>query len=151
MKEKFAKFSAGRNGLDVWNCILAVLTLVFIFVSLIKENFIFLIFAVITLIIFIVRALSRNLDKRNKENEVWVYAGKSIRKETVLAKNRWNDRGTHVYKKCPKCKNVLRMKRHKGDKEVTCPYCANHFVVTIRIPSEEEKAQKKAGKQSSTN
>ena len=68
------------------------------------------------------RMLSRNIYKRRRENEKFCGFFK-------LMKNKWKDRKTHVYRKCPKCKAVLRLPKAKGKHTVVCPRCKNRFGV----------------------
>lgn len=68
------------------------------------------------------RMFSRNIYKRRKENEKFCGFFK-------LCKNKWKDRKTHVYRKCPKCKAVLRLPKAKGKHTVVCPRCKNRFEV----------------------
>ncbi len=68
------------------------------------------------------RMLSRNIAKRRKENERFCSFFR-------LRKNKFKDRKTHVYRKCPSCKAVLRLPRAKGKHSVVCPRCKNRFKV----------------------
>ena len=38
----------------------------------------------------------------------------------------------HCYKKCSKCKTVLRLPKQKGEHTVQCPKCRESFKVKIR-------------------
>ena len=76
-----------------------------------------------TLIIMIFfRMFSRNVIKRRRENEAFCGFFKLLR-------NRLRDRKTHVYRKCPSCRAVLRLPRAKGKHTVVCPRCGNRFGV----------------------
>ena len=68
------------------------------------------------------RIFSRNIYKRRRENERFCGFFK-------LRKNKWRDRKTHVYRKCPKCKAILRLPKAKGKHNVVCPRCKNRFEV----------------------
>ena len=71
------------------------------------------------------RMFSKNIYKRRRENDKFCGFFK-------LRKNKWRDRKTHVYRKCPKCKAVLRLPRAKGKHNVVCPRCQNRFEVKGR-------------------
>ena len=45
-------------------------------------------------------------------------------------KKKYKDRNTHMYKKCPKCKQKIRLPLKKGKHTVKCPNCGNKFDVT---------------------
>ncbi len=77
-------------------------------------------FSLIVLIFF--RMFSRNLVKRRRENEVFCGFFK-------LRRNRFRDRKTHIYRKCPSCHAVLRLPKAKGKHTVICPRCKNRFGV----------------------
>ena len=68
------------------------------------------------------RIFSKNIHKRRQENEKFFGFFK-------LQKNKWRDRKTHVYRKCPSCKAVLRLPKAKGKHNVVCPRCKNRFSV----------------------
>ena len=70
--------------------------------------------------VVIFRSLSRNVAKRRKENERFCGF-------FTLWKNKIRDRKTHVYRKCPSCKAVLRLPKAKGKHSVICPRCKNRF------------------------
>lgn len=68
------------------------------------------------------RMFSRNVYKRRRENEKVLGFFK-------LMKNKRRDRKTHVYRKCPKCRAVLRLPKAKGKHPVVCPRCRERFTV----------------------
>ena len=67
LKEKISALFAGRNGLDMWNYIIAAVDVVLIVVSMLTNSYLPLCIAFLLLIMFLFRALSRNLEKRQKE------------------------------------------------------------------------------------
>ena len=68
------------------------------------------------------RMFSRNIAKRRRENEKFCGFFR-------LRRNKIKDRKTHVYRKCPKCKAVLRLPKAKGKHSVVCPRCKERFTV----------------------
>jgi ribosomal protein L37AE/L43A len=40
---------------------------------------------------------------------------------------RWKQRKDYIFVRCPHCKNMLRLPRHKGKLIVTCPMCRYEF------------------------
>ena len=143
LKERIAGFFAGRNGLDMWNYILVAVDVILIAAAFLTDTYLPLVLAFLLLILFVYRAMSRNLAKRQKENDFFKDASKAILREWKLLGMRWKDRKTHVYKKCPACRKVLRVKRRKGEKDIHCPYCNNDFKIIIRIKGDLDKAEKK--------
>lgn len=54
-----------------------------------------------------------------------------IRATFRLTKNRFRDRKTHVYRKCPYCRAVLRLKKIRGKHRAACPRCGKSFDVKV--------------------
>ena len=79
------------------------------------------------------RILSRNIVKRRIENEKWKGFWHPISDWCRLQKNKWRDRKTHVYRKCPDnhCKAILRLPKKPGQHSVRCPKCGKLFDVNI--------------------
>ena len=75
-----------------------------------------------TAVTVIYRSFSRNIPKRRRENEKFLNF-LNLR----AAKKR--DRKTHVYRKCPKCRAVLRLPKAKGKHTAVCPRCGERFSV----------------------
>lgn len=123
-----ARFFYGRYGNDTLNKFLMVLYLICIVAMTVLSLFIQsplfnLIGWMVSLSIFIwsfYRTMSRNIYKRRRENERFCGFFK-------LRRNKFRDRKTHVYRKCPKCKAVLRLPKAKGKHFVNCPRCKNRF------------------------
>ena len=64
LKEKINALFAGRNGLDMWNYIIVAVDVALIAVSMLTNSYLPLCIAFLLLILFLFRALSRNLAKR---------------------------------------------------------------------------------------
>lgn len=73
---------------------------------------------------WIFRIFSRNVAKRRREVERFFGFFRNRR-------NRFRDRKTHIYKKCPHCRAVLRLPKKKGKHTVCCPACRERFSVKI--------------------
>lgn len=139
MKEKWNALMGGRNGLDLWNYIIIVADVLLIAISMITNSYLPLVFAFLLIVLFLFRALSRNLEKRHKEDMFFSDASKAIVRQHKLNALRLKDRNTHVYKKCPACRKVLRVKRRKGPKEIHCPYCNNDFKIVIHLKGDADR------------
>ena len=129
-KRRLARFFMGRYGNDTLGTVLvwsyAVLTLLMSFLSIFVDDPLFYVLyligsaALVWYILF--RMLSRNIAKRRRENERFCSFFK-------LFKNRFRDRKTHVYRKCPTCSAMLRLPKRKGKHSVVCPRCGERFTV----------------------
>ena len=131
IKNAFYRFMYGRYGNDTLNSVLMLTYCVFMFAYIIVSMFVEInpfvylayLFATWALIgITIYRMMSRKIDKRRRENQKFTGFFK-------LRRNKWRDRKTHVYRKCPSCKAVLRLPKAKGKHNVVCPKCRNRFEV----------------------
>ena len=86
---------------------------------------------IIVLVLVVVRAMSRNCQKRYEENMKFERAFGGIGRKFSFWKRKFADRKTHVYIKCGVCKKTLRLPKVKGEHTVKCPNCANKFKVKI--------------------
>lgn len=123
----------GRNGIDAYSMFIFAVALLFMSV---KWTWIFGI-ALIAYALF--RCFSKNITKRR--SELWkfqsvLYAAiQYLRKHTVglrkffsLQSLKLKNRKTTVYFKCPRCKKILSLPRHKEKLAVTCTVCGNKFI-----------------------
>ncbi len=134
-KEKLDRFLYGRYGFDELSLVIlavsVILSLVRIFV---RNTAVGLSLYAIDILLFasvIYRMLSRNTYKRQSENEKFKKAFGKPGAFIKLSINRIKYRKTHVYRKCPHCKNTLRLPRIKGKHHAACPVCGNSFEVNI--------------------
>ncbi len=81
----------------------------------------------VLLLLFILRALSKNIYKRQRENQVFLRIWSKVAGFFKLQKKRIRDRKTHIYRICPHCKAQLRLPRRKGKHTVRCPKCNYRF------------------------
>ena len=130
IKERLYRFMYGRYGGDTLNKVLiwvyAIWVIAFRIVELFSNSiWVSLFYWVSSASLFfwiMFRMLSRNIYARRKENEAFCGFFK-------LRRNKFRDRKTHVYRKCPKCRAVLRLPKAKGKHFVVCPRCQNRFRV----------------------
>lgn len=130
-QDKVQRFFYGRNGVDKLNRFIFFLYFVSFIVYLFVKHYTVLIVSSILLIIYFYRMLSKKLYKRQKENEIYLKITSSIKRPFLRFFHRIRDRKTHVYKKCPNCKKILKLRKVKGSHTVKCPVCSNHFNIKI--------------------
>ena len=134
MRERFARLMFGRYGADNIYYVLLSICFVLIILSLIFPPPVCYIISLVETAIFayaIFRTLSRNIYKRQQENEKFLKFFNKPKEIIRLQKCKRRDRKTHVYKKCPSCRNNLRLPKEKGKHTVVCPCCKNRFDVKI--------------------
>lgn len=132
----FQRFMQGRYGTDRLHRVLSWVYLAILIISIfiarsadIKVYYTVLLLGLAVLVFSFFRVFSKNIEKRRKENERWLAFENRIKKRFRILRDRWKFRKTHVFKKCPKCKAVLRLKRIKGTHNVTCPHCNETFKI----------------------
>lgn len=141
-RERFAEFMYGRNGIDALYHFLFWTIIALTLLNLFLKNSVISCIEILIFIYAIFRVLSRNVYRRQKENQIFLSMVSKIRRflskikhkitsNLSLIKSKWRDRKTHVYKKCPKCKNTLRLPKIKGKHTAACPCCDNRFDVRI--------------------
>ena len=128
-REKFARFMAGRYGVDQLNKDLLWFYLILAILSMFVRYLHFLTLACMIWMFF--RMFSRNVQKRWAENNKYMTYRNKVTGWFGLQKRKWNDRKTHRYRKCPHCKATVRLPYKKGTHTVSCPRCHKDFQVKI--------------------
>ncbi len=120
---KFGKWLQGRYGYDELSFVLIGIGFILLVLSYFRIFRLLYIAAVIILVLTFMRSFSSNLEARQREKNLYMIAkSKMISFFTVRARM-WRDRKTMKYIKCTSCKAYLRVPKHKGKIEVTCPKC----------------------------
>lgn len=122
---KLRTFFYGRNGFDdlAKVSLMASLVLFLVYGFMPIGSVIKLVFSILTWVLMgyaYFRILSKNIYKRVAENRKYVEAKK-------MAKTRWNQRKTHKFYRCPKCKTWLRVPKGRGRITITCATCSHKF------------------------
>ena len=132
MKKWLYKIMYGRYGNDRLNtCLLwtyIAFTLAVMIMAVFSEHIHWGILLALRVLLWILafvilfRMFSKDIQKRRRENERFLGFFK-------LLKNRIRDRKTHIYRRCPSCKVIIRLPKAKGKHTVVCPKCKNRFSV----------------------
>ena len=155
-------FMIGRYGTDSLSLFLLVVSMICTLTSSLCGGVLTLILLSYALWIWIIfRTLSRNLSARSHENEVFMTGWRWVMDHTVGLRgwfktqyNRFRDRKTHRYFRCPKCKQMVRVPKNKGKVRIICPKCKEEFIrftgksSAQRMREEQEKAEKRAQRES---
>ena len=132
---RLMQFMSGRYGVDTAFYVIVIVAMVlafincFIFIAPIR----FVIQLIVYLLMFfaIFRMFSRNITARSAENQKISALVNKVKHNISVRRQRHAD-ATHIYKKCPKCKAVLRLPRRPGKHTTVCPKCSNQFSVKVR-------------------
>ncbi len=130
-RERVARFMAGRYGMDRLYYFLLVICSILIVINFFVNSIIISVIEGLLFAFAVYRVLSRNIYKRQQENEKFIQIMDKPKKMWNLQKCKHRDRKTHVYRKCPSCKNNLRLPKEKGKHTVACPCCKHRFDVRI--------------------
>ena len=111
------RFMMGRNGMDTLAWALWLLAIAMELVGSIAGVEALSMLSLIPLYFALFRILSRNLEKRQAENQ-----------KLTQFLSRLKGRKTHCYFRCPDCKTQVRVPKGKGKIKITCPACRNTFI-----------------------
>ena len=129
---RLARFMYGRNGQDALGRFVYLLLFVTLIVSLFVRHVAVYAVMLALFFIYLFRFLSKNQARRARENASYLKLTRGGRQFLLRQGHRLRDRKTHVYRKCPVCKNHLRLPRRPGEHGVNCPACHGHFKVKIK-------------------
>lgn len=128
MREKFARFMAGRYGMDSLGRFTMMLTLIFILLNYFTRNRLLPLLAWAGIILTYYRMFSRDVYKRSSENQKFLSHTSRLRRWFYTQKNIFAQRKTHHIYKCPSCKQKIRIPKGKGRVEIRCPKCNTKFI-----------------------
>lgn len=129
-KYKLMQFMSGRYGIDTMFYLLFAIAAVLAVLNCFFRSLLLqlLVYAIIVYAFY--RVLSRNTSARARENRFAVQVADKA-KSRLEAHRRYRADTTHIYKKCPHCRAVLRLPRRKGKHETVCPKCSTKFKVRV--------------------
>ena len=125
----FINFMAGRRGADQLSFALIIVFFVLsvLFMFLPTELFFIRIVAYIPLGISVYRMFSKDIFKRQIENDKFMFWWRDISTKINKKINTVKDNKTHKFIKCPKSRQLLRLPRGRGKIRIVCPKCSNTF------------------------
>ena len=133
-RERVYRFMYGRNGTDALCKALLIVYLILVVVNLFLPRPYSFWMSLLELALggyIIFRTLSRNLCKRQRENQWYLKHQNRVKRFLALRKQKRQDRKTHYFCKCKHCKRTLRLPRVKGRHTVRCPLCGERFEIRI--------------------
>ena len=130
MRQKFAKFMAGRYGADEFSRFLSIFALVLLIVSMFlgaTVKSVLFVLALAALIYSYVRVFSRKIGARRAENAKYLAQKNKFTGWFRLRKEMWKQRREYKFFKCPSCRAVLRVPKGKGKIRIVCKKCGTAF------------------------
>ena len=131
MREKLARFMAGRYGVDQFGRFISIVVLILFILSLFtsgKASQILMLLAVAGIVYMYFRVFSRNTAKRRGENDQYMKRTRSMRMFFMSLSERWKQRRDYKFFRCPSCGTLLRVPRGKGKIKIVCRKCGNSFI-----------------------
>lgn len=128
MRQKIQRFMAGRYGADQLGQVYLGFAMVFLLISMFSRWNIFYALALGLMGYEYYRMLSRQVEKRYRENQKfmnWCY-GLAVKKNR--RKEQAQQRKIYHFYKCPSCKQKVRVPKGKGKICITCPKCKTEFI-----------------------
>ena len=131
VRDAMARFMYGRNGVDQLNIAMLWVSIgadLLATILMRQQNglaYVGLVLyygSVVLWVLVLFRMFSRNLYKRQAENQKWLQARSRRRGAASAAKARRADRD-HKYFTCKRCKTICRVPVGKGKVIITCPKC----------------------------
>ena len=126
MKEKLRRFLWGRYGSDELNRDLLIVEIVIAVISLFSRSKFWIVLFDVLMVISFYRMLSKNISVRYAENNKWIWFKKKIRHHGSAFSKECKDRN-NKYFVCPKCTQIIRIPKGKGNVVVCCPNCREKF------------------------
>ena len=117
---RFLQGRYGNDGLNVFLLVVCVLLLVTAMFFRGTVSYILRGAALLVLILNFLRTFSRNREKRARENAVFTRIISGVRSFFIRQFNRIKYIKTYRYRKCPGCRNHLRLPYKKGTHTVKC-------------------------------
>ena len=130
MRDRLIRFMSGRNGADQLSRASSISACVLALISIFGSNTVlhYLWYPALALFIYTYfRIFSRNLYKRQQENQHYLDKTEGIRRKLNISRNKFNQRQDYKFFSCPNCKTTVRVPKGKGTINITCPKCRERF------------------------
>ncbi len=128
MRDKLARFMAGRNGMDGLGRAAMILALIFIVLNMFFPKAPFYLLSLILLVYSYFRMFSRNVTKRYQENQWFVQKFSGIARWFSRQRDYAGIRKNYRIFVCPSCSQKVKVPKGKGKISIHCPRCGTDFI-----------------------
>lgn len=128
MRERLARFMAGRYGMDGLGRASLIVALIFIVLNMFFPDTPLSLIALIFLIYAYFRMFSRNISKRYQENQWFAQKFGGISRWFSKQKNYSEIRKDYKIFVCPSCAQKVKVPKGKGKISIHCPKCGTDFI-----------------------
>ena len=124
--ERFRKFMKGRYGPDELYNFLFKLYIALVILNLFLNSIILFVIELLLIVFIFYRFFSKKIYVRSNENQRYLKLKKRI--INIFKRNKNKDKN-HIYKKCYKCKTILKLPlpTKRGIKKAKCPKCGKRI------------------------
>ncbi|HBR02218.1 MAG TPA: hypothetical protein DD738_06380 [Ruminiclostridium sp.] len=130
---KLIRFMSGRYGADQLYYAMTVLCILLMILNSFLRIPLLNILVWSLLILMVIRSFSRNIYKRQLENQKFLRIYNPVKAKVMLTVRKIREIRTNRYRTCPHCKASLRLPKKKGKHTVECPRCHKAFQVSVRF------------------
>lgn len=131
LKQKIISFMYGRYGIDELYFGLFAILIILSFINMFLVSGIVSALMSLVGIFMVYRCFSKNHIKRKKENALFLKVWYPVRNWFTFQRDKFRDRKTSRYKKCPACRAIIKFPNKKGKHTAVCPKCQSRFNVKI--------------------
>ncbi len=126
MRNKISQFFYGRYGVDEYNRFILILETISLIIWWITNWYPFTFLTLFFALYYFFRTLSKNVIARSLENDRYKALSVRIRHRIKAFVSNIRERD-YKHFICPNCAQIIRVPRHKGNIEITCPACRTKF------------------------
>lgn len=130
MRNWLNRVMSGRYGVDQLGRALSILSCVLALVAIIGSKTVlsYLWYPALALLVYdYFRMLSRNIYKRQTENQWYLDHTEKLRRMLNLRRDQFKQRKDYKFFNCPNCNTTVRVPKGKGTLTITCPRCRERF------------------------
>ena len=130
LRQRLQQFMYGRNGYDQLGRFLLIAAIVCAVLGMFLPQSVYPLFLAVqygALIWCLFRLMSRNIVRRQQENQWYLRKEWAVRRWFRSLRDRWRQRKEYKFFRCPACHALLRVPRGKGKLSLTCRKCGNRF------------------------
>ena len=127
MGYKIQSWMANRHGADNLGIFTLIAGLVLSLLGSILGSGLISFLGLALYVVTLFRMFSKNEEARRKENQKYLEITGKYTKKIQQFIRRMKNRKEYKYFKCPQCKQLLRLKRGCGEKQITCAKCGHQF------------------------
>ena len=92
-------------------------------------SLVLILFSYFMIVLYFFRCFSRNIYKRQMENQKFLKAWNPVKNYFKFCRLRMKERsGTKKLYRCPKCHQTIRVPKGRGKIAISCPKCRFEFI-----------------------